>query len=138
MRALSSAVNDPATACMCVNELGRLLAQLAGRAMPEKYRFADGDLRVITPVPEFGRMVDDSLIPVIRQSGGNLQVLSHVLDALGAIHDAAPPGEHASALRACVLELHAELAAVRPRRRSAGLRRRMKGLDRVPGRQNPL
>lgn len=128
LRALSSAVNDPATACMCINELGRLLARLAGRSMPAKHRFAGGGLRVIAPVPDFGGLVDEALVPVIRSAGANLQVLSHVVDALAAIRAATPDGEHASALRTCIAELQSELAAVRPRRRSAVLRRRVREL----------
>jgi uncharacterized membrane protein len=128
LRALSPGINDPATACMCVNELGRLLARLGGRAMPQPYRFADGDLRVIASVPDFGRMVDDALVPVARQTGGNLVVLAHLVAALERIAGAATEQPRQAGLRGCFAAVQGELARVRPRARSAELRRRLKRL----------
>ncbi|GAB3649936.1 DUF2254 domain-containing protein [Ramlibacter alkalitolerans] len=129
LRALSPGVNDPTTACMCVNELGRLLARLVGRAMPESHRFGGGRLRVIATVPDFGRMVDEALLPVVRYAAGNQQVLAHVADALARIREAAPLPARKAALRACFAELRAEVARVRPRRRSAALRRRLRDME---------
>ncbi|MEJ8839647.1 DUF2254 domain-containing protein [Ramlibacter sp. AN1133] len=126
LRALSPGVNDPTTACMCINELGRLLARLGCRAMPQAHRFAGGDLRVIAPAPEFGQMMDEALLPVLHHAAGDLQVLAHVLAALEAIRDDLPDAGRQAALRPCVAELRSELARIRPRRRSAPLRRRLR------------
>lgn len=133
LRALSPGVNDPRTACMCINELGRLLARLAGRTMPGAYRFHGGALRVIAPVPDFGGMAFSALAPVARNCGGDVDVLSHLLDALDAVREAAPQAARKAAMHRCVLEIQAEVARVRPRARAAALRRRLKQMLAQPG-----
>lgn len=124
LRALSPGINDPTTACMCLNELGGLLARLARRAMPEPLRFHDGELRVIAPVPEFGAFVGVALVPVVRHSRGDLEVLAAVLRALETVCAAGGAG----ALRQVLGEVQIELARIRPRQRGRVLRRRAAGL----------
>src|SRR5690606_1526380 len=75
VRALSPGMNDVATACMCVDRLGGLVARLARRSMPGPLRFEGAELRVIAPAPAFDDLVQMSFEPVIRNSRGDLQVL---------------------------------------------------------------
>ncbi|RYF14039.1 MAG: DUF2254 domain-containing protein [Comamonadaceae bacterium] len=128
LRALSPGINDPTTACMCLNELGWLLARLARRAMPEPLRFHEGELRVIAPVPEFGALLMVALAPVIRHSRGDLEVLDAVLRALETVRAAAGRNGRAGALRQVLGEVQIELGRIRPRQRGRALRRRAAGL----------
>lgn len=128
LRALSPGINDPTTACMCLNELGWLLARLAQRAMPEPLRFQDGRLRVIAPVPEFSDFPMAALAPVIRHSRGDVQVLGAALRALETVCAAASRNGRAAALRQVLAEVQIELGRVRPRQRARALRRRAAGL----------
>jgi uncharacterized membrane protein len=126
LRALSPGVNDSTTACMCLDQLGTLLARLAGRAMPQPLRFEDGQLRVVAPVPAFGVFLQESLQPVVRQSRQDVEVLAHALGALEAVRDAARSAERRRDLWPLVRELQGELATVRPRHRSRELRARLR------------
>ncbi|RYY72153.1 MAG: DUF2254 domain-containing protein, partial [Comamonadaceae bacterium] len=53
LRALSPGVNDPTTACMCIDQLSASLARLAARDIPGPFRMKDGALRVVVPTPDF-------------------------------------------------------------------------------------
>jgi uncharacterized membrane protein len=128
LRALSPGVNDPTTACMSVNEIGRLLARVGSRPVPAAFRFADGRLRVIAAAPDFGALVDETLVPVVSNARGDVVVLRHVLDALERIGADLVVPERGRALRGCLAQLRWELARVRPRRRSAELRQRLQRL----------
>ena len=130
LRALSPGINDPTTACMCVDRLGALLARLARRRMPEPLRFEDGTLRVIAPAPDFESLVAGSLDPVVHHGKGDLQLLDSVLNALATIMAAAGAPEQMQALRRRLATVGTEAARVRPRARTATLRRRIAELQR--------
>lgn len=125
LRALSPGINDPTTACMCLNELGWLLARLARRAMPEPLRFHEGELRVIAPVPDFGEMLMTALAPVVRHSHGDLQVLEAVLRTLETVCASACANGRAKALDRVLAEVRIELGRIRPRQRARLLRQRV-------------
>lgn len=130
LRALSPGINDPTTACMCVDRLGALLARLGRRRIPEPLRFEDGHLRLIAPAPGFGDMVSGAFDPVVRHSRGDLQVIGSVLDALATVAAAVDAPERRHALRRSLAGLGHEVARVRPRSRAAPLRRRIMELER--------
>lgn len=59
IRALSPGVNDPFTACYCIDWFGAALKKLAGRETPNRYRFDDqGVLRVVAEPTAFEDFVD--------------------------------------------------------------------------------
>lgn len=130
LRALSPGINDPTTACMCIDRLGALLARLAGRRMPGPLRFHQGRLLVIAPAPDFETLVDAALEPVVCHSRGDLQVLNRVLDAIAAALAAAAEPQRREAFRRHLGTLGAEAARVRPRARAHSLRRRVAELQR--------
>lgn len=131
LRALSPGINDPTTACMCIDRLGALLGRLGRRSMPSPERFEHGQLRVIAPAPDFGRLLADAFDPVVRHSRGDLQVLRSVLDALATVIDSvdAPARRHALKGRLAVVGTGA--ARARPRAAAAEVRRRIRELNQL-------
>ncbi|CDS51621.1 hypothetical protein [Polaromonas sp. CG9_12] len=130
LKALSPGINDPTTACMCIDRLGALLARLASRRIPDPHRMAQGRLRVIAPAPDFAAIVKLALDPVVAHSRGDLQVLGRMLDAIGFVAKAsADPQRHASLAHA-TRNIYRELCRVEPLIRSAPARRRARLLER--------
>ncbi|MGV3570633.1 MAG: DUF2254 domain-containing protein [Ramlibacter sp.] len=130
LRALSPGVNDPTTACMCIDRLGALLARLARRDMPDPLRFDDGGLRVIAPAPEFGRLVGDALDPLLQHSRGDVQVLGSLLDAIETVAASTEAPQRRGTLLRRLRAVRWEAGQVRPRARVAGLRQRIAALER--------
>jgi len=89
-RALSPGVNDPSTACMCVDHLSALLARLAGRRMPSRLRTERGELRVIARAPTFESLLALAMEPLGRYAADKPEVLGRLERAARVIHDAAP------------------------------------------------
>lgn len=87
VKALSPGINDPTTACMCLDQLCALLTQLASRRAPDPHRLKDGRLRVIAPAPGFAEMANLAFGAILRSSRGDLEVLARALDALTVIRD---------------------------------------------------
>jgi uncharacterized membrane protein len=127
LRALSTGVNDPTTACLCLRGIGTLLAGLAARPQPACLHFCSGTLRVVAPVPAFGEVVHAALGPVLRHARGDVQVLGVAASALAEIA-AAADGQRRRALVPAVRELSAAVSQVRPRRAAGRLRREVHAL----------
>ncbi|MEJ7931918.1 DUF2254 domain-containing protein [Ramlibacter sp. AN1015] len=130
VRALSPGMNDVATACMCVDRLGSLMARLASRFMPSPLRFEEDELRVIAPAPGFDDLLLLAFEPIVRHSRGERHVLERVMDALGTIGGATSDPQRRAALMRVVRELQLELQLIQPRARSRELRSRLRTLER--------
>jgi uncharacterized membrane protein len=85
VKALSPGINDPTTACMCIDYLGALLTRLASRDIPDPHRVRDGALRVIAPAPDFGDLTALAFNAIVRNSRGSIEVLARVLDAISVV-----------------------------------------------------
>lgn len=85
VKALSPGINDPATACLCVDRLGSLLARLAGRCIPDSHRLEGGQLRLIAPAPDFRAFVLLAFLPLVRYGRGHTEVLNLVLLQLESV-----------------------------------------------------
>ena len=130
LKALSPGINDPTTACMCIDRLGALLGRLASRRFPDPHRMARGRLRVIALAPDFAAIVKLALDPIVAHSQGDLQVLGRMLDALGFVAQATlDPQRHASLANA-TRNVYRELCRIEPLIRSAPARRRARLLER--------
>jgi uncharacterized membrane protein len=125
LKALSPGINDPTTACMCVDQLGALLARLAARRMPAPRRMKDGHLRVVVPAPDFGELLALGLGTIVHHSRGDLQVLDRVLNAAEIIREAAAMGHRRDELVMLVEDLRLELHAIRPAARAMPLLRQL-------------
>lgn len=130
LKALSPGINDPTTACMCIDRLGALLARLANRRTPDVHRLSAGQLRVIAPAPDFADMVHLALDPVVAHSRGNLQVLECMLSALGFIRLATRDASRLPCLASATRNVYRELCRIEPLIRSASARRRARVLER--------
>lgn len=130
LKALSPGINDPTTACMCIDRLGALLAQLAMRRIPDPHRFSAGQLRVIAPAPGFAEMLHLVLDPVTAHSRGNLQVLERLLDAIILIRSTTRDPTRLPCLARITRHVYFELCRVEPLTRSAMVRRRARLLER--------
>lgn len=120
-RALSPAVNDPFTACACVDWLRSALTRLARRGMPETaFRDGTGTLRLVAPPEDYERYVRaaferlrpyfsadtnatchmlhamESLAPALREHGQR-EVVATLADNLGeaAFHNIDIPSDQA-------------------------------------------
>ena len=130
LKALSPGINDPTTACMCIDRLGALLAQLASRRIPDPYRMVQGRLRVIAPAPDFASLLKLAFDPVVAHSRGDLQVLSRLLDALGFVRQATADPQRHACLASATRNIYRELCRAEPLIRSAPARRRARLLER--------
>ncbi len=79
MKALSSGVNDTSTAVSCLDYLGALLCQLAGRHLASPFRAKEGALRVIAPTPLFAHFVAKSFDEIRQSAAGNVTILGDLL-----------------------------------------------------------
>lgn len=130
LKALSPGINDPTTACMCLDRMGALLGQLALRRIPDPHRMAQGRLRVIAPAPDFGAIVKLALDPIVAHSRGDVQVLGRMLGILDFVAQATvDPQRHASLANA-TRNVYRELRRIEPPIRSAPARRRARLLER--------
>ena len=83
VRALSPGVNDPTTACNCVDYLGAFLAQLADRDWPDpEVRDDDGAVRVVAPRGSFAEYVDLACTEIRRYGCADLATTLRLFDAL--------------------------------------------------------
>ncbi len=90
-RALSPGVNDPFTATSCIDWLTAAAAELAGREIPDRYRFDDeGHLRIVAPeidFEEFTAAAFGQLRPYVqRDRNATLHTLERMIDLLGQVH----------------------------------------------------
>lgn len=129
LKALSPGINDPTTACMCIDRLGALLARLAARRMPTGQRMQAGELRVIAPAPQFGSLLALAFLPVVAHSRGDLQVLARLVDALGVVAHACAWPQRRCDLLPLAHELRGELDGARPAAGRTDVLARLDALD---------
>ncbi len=130
LKALSPGINDPTTACMCIDQLGALLVRLASRDMPDRHRMAEGRLRVIAPAPDFACMLAQAFDAVLQHSRGDVQVLGRLLDALATVGAATQDRRRQLDLAKVTRSVYGELQRIEPRIRSVLLRRQARTLER--------
>ncbi|MEV7673926.1 DUF2254 family protein [Streptomyces sp. NPDC088752] len=91
LRALSPAVNDPATAVEALDRLEDLLVRLAGRDLSVgRFHDSAGRLRVSVPVPDWDRYVRTAVDDVLFAATGSPMALRRTRDLLRALAERAP------------------------------------------------
>jgi uncharacterized membrane protein len=85
LRALSPALNDPATAAMCIDFLSAILARLASRRIDTENCFSDGALRVITKGPDFRSFLRESFDPICENADNNVSIYLRLLTMFGSL-----------------------------------------------------
>jgi uncharacterized membrane protein len=92
LRALSPAVNDPATAVQALDSLEGLLSPLATRtAMADHLADSSGTIRVILNLPRWEEIARNCLDDLIASAGTSPMVLLRLRDLLLRLKEAAPP-----------------------------------------------
>jgi uncharacterized membrane protein len=110
-RALSRGINDPFTACVCIDYLGAALVRLAGRRMPSSVRTdRSGRGRVIVTPVAFGELLNLACDPLHEYGSSHRMVvlrLAWMLRRLARV--ARRPADRAAVLRHCeLLRVNAE------------------------------
>jgi uncharacterized membrane protein len=83
LKALSPAVNDPSTACTCIDHLGRLLLRVAEREDPrQEFVNAQGG-RVVVPNTSFRTCVDLAFDQLRQYGASDMAVQLRMLRVLG-------------------------------------------------------
>ncbi len=94
-RALSPGINDPFTACNCIERLGASLSRAGGRAMPQRVgKDLHGKLRVVLQQPTWQDLIETAFDPIRRYGRGDAEVMKTLLDTLRRLLDACPPHRH--------------------------------------------
>lgn len=108
-RALSPGINDPTTACYCIDRLEEALCRLAGRETPPAIRFDKaGAPRVVAKGRRLGELALPTLRAVARYGIGDADVVRRLVAAIEAV------AARAADERATLLELaHAIRAEAR-------------------------
>ncbi|UOQ96315.1 DUF2254 domain-containing protein [Hymenobacter sp. 5317J-9] len=85
LKALSPGINDTTTALICVDYLGSLLAQLAGRRLAGPLRADEDRVRVLAVRPSFGDFVATAFDQIRINADGNAAVYLRLLTALATV-----------------------------------------------------
>lgn len=89
LKAISPAVNDPTTACTCVDYLGSHLYSMVDRDMPASEITDDEDrVRLRLPSAEFDDYVDLAFTEIRHYGGSDLAVVLRLLHALSRLAEA--------------------------------------------------
>ena len=99
LKALSPGINDTTTAVMCVDYLSAILARLAPRQTPSSYRYAEGELRVITEGASFESLLAESFDQIRSNAKGNLAIMLRMLGAIQTLISLTASPQRRRALR---------------------------------------
>jgi uncharacterized membrane protein len=93
LRALSPAVNDPATAVDSLDRVEDLLTRLADRELDVgRFTDSDGHVRVVVPAPDWERYVRTAVDDVIVAAAGSPMTLLRIRTLLSRVSDRSPAG----------------------------------------------
>ena len=86
-RALSTGVNDPYTAIVCIDNLTSIMCYLSQAKFPSKYRLdKEGNLRIIVDSVTFEGILDVAFNQIRQFSGESPAVIIRLMDALVTIY----------------------------------------------------
>lgn len=82
VKALSPGINDPTTACSCLDYIAAIMVRLASRRIPSSERRVDGKLRVMASGPTFEDMADLAFDQMRHHARGDIVVLAAIVKAI--------------------------------------------------------
>lgn len=85
LKALSPGVNDTTTAVVCIDYLGAILAEVAGRRIDPHFRSHDGDVRVIARSATFESLVRGAFDQIRDVAADNTAIYLRLLNALETV-----------------------------------------------------
>ncbi|MFI1282651.1 DUF2254 family protein [Streptomyces sp. NPDC020858] len=96
LRALSSAVNDPATAVESFDRLEDLLIRLAGRELDiGRIKDGAGRVRLTVPVPDWDQYIRTAVDDLVFAAAGSPMALRRMRDLLGRLLEQSPESRRA-------------------------------------------
>lgn len=99
LTALSPSYNDPFTAISCIDWIGAVLSDLAGRKIPSPNHYdRDGRVRVVEKPKFYSMFVETAFNKFPQAAGGHPDVLIYLLDTLASIAGYAVRPEDRTAL----------------------------------------
>lgn len=108
IRALSPGINDPTTACACIDRLTQVLTLLSERRFPDTVRAAgDGRIRFIARRPTFDGLVQLAYGQIRHFGASNPAVASRLADSLTRLADRVQPAHRAAVERELTMILSA-------------------------------
>ena len=100
VRALSPGINDPFTACNCVDWLGDSLCQIAAEDEHSAYRYDDrGTVRIVARVPSFPGTVDAAFDQIRQYGRASASVTVRLLETIAAVAERVKTEDQRAALR---------------------------------------
>ncbi len=95
LRAISPGINDPTTAMTCVDRLTEILVAVGRQDLGDGlHHDADGNVRVVTPVPAFSELVDLAFVQIRHFAANIPSVSEHMARRLFTIASAVPAERH--------------------------------------------
>jgi uncharacterized membrane protein len=85
LKALSPGINDTSTAVICIDHLSAILQYAVSRQIESKYRYAEGDLRVIAIGSNFQSLLSEAFDQILENGEGNSAVIIRMLGAVEEI-----------------------------------------------------
>ena len=99
VRALSPGINDPFTACTCIDWLGESLCRIAAADEHSTYRYDDqGTVRIVTRVPAFPGIVNAAFDQVRQYGRQSAAVTIRLLETIAAVAEHLKDDEQRAAL----------------------------------------
>lgn len=91
LRGLSPAINDPNTAIVCVNALGKILTYLGNRKIPTPYVYDDqSNLRLIYYHHDFSHYLYLCFFQIRHYGNQDLSVLTSIIESLSKVAEETP------------------------------------------------
>lgn len=109
LKALSPGVNDTTTAVMCLDYLGAVMAALGRLAIPSRYLYGQGALKIAANGPDYAAILAEALDQIRRSAGGNVTVIVRMIAVIDTLEGLVGDARRRAALGA-QLEAIAELA----------------------------
>lgn len=99
LRALSSGVNDPFTAVMCLDRLGEALSLFLERDQPVAYYLDDDKLRVLTQTQPAVELIRSTLGPIRHYASRDLIVLRRFIETVRLVMQSTQREDELNALK---------------------------------------
>ena len=99
LKALSPGVNDTTTAVLCVDNLTAILAAASARAERPDVCGDDGRRTVIVRTPAFADLLSKAFDQIRQNAGGNVAVITALLNGIGILAPGISPGPRRDGLR---------------------------------------
>jgi uncharacterized membrane protein len=98
VRALSPGINDPDTACACIDQLVDGLRLVGERTIPAALLRYEGEVRLVTYPLTFSALVDAAFSRIRQYGRGSVPVILRLLEAIASLIPRVQYGTHRTAL----------------------------------------